>query len=90
MPTSPVHITASSLQNYARRLSNSSWCRHWLHWNYPCRSPVEMAINCHDENGRERVPDFDRIGIPTEVKGNHIYYLFTRVNDDGSLYESTL
>jgi hypothetical protein len=49
-----------------------------------------MAINCHDENGRERVPDFDRIGIPTEVKGNHIYYLFTRVNDDGSLYESTL
>ena len=78
-------MTASQLQNIARQLSNSSWCRHWLNW-----SDTVMAIQCRDESGHPMKinrADANRFGFEEQ---NHYVYTIPRTNDDGTPYQSKL
>ena len=80
-------MTANDLQRIAVRLSNQSWCRHWL--NYGDRhTDVQMAIQCRDSYGN-----------PTEIKcllelnfveqPDHIYVI-NRTEEDGSPFVSKI
>lgn len=80
-------MTATGLQNIARRVSNQSWCRYWLNYGDK-HKPVTMAIQCRDANGKpEAVPDLLKLGF-TEHFGR--FYTITRTNEDGSEFESKL
>ena len=52
-------MTADELQRIVVRLSNSSWTRYWLHWNYPLVDPWMMAIDVReyrfDDKGRQQL-----------------------------------
>lgn len=37
------------LQRIVLRLSNQTWVRYWIHWNYP-QNPMKMAINLRVRN----------------------------------------
>ena len=65
-------VKAEELQRIAVRLSNSSWVRYWLHWNYPLVDPWMMAIDVReykfDDKGRQqlasvRVDDLIKLGF---------------------------
>lgn len=88
-PTGPS-VTVEEFLGLVRSLSNSMWVRHWLHWNYPHRDHVHMAINAHDEHANEEIAALNLRQVPTEERFGHLFYVFQRINEDGSPYVSQL
>lgn len=80
-------MTATELQNIARRLGNATWCRYWLNF-YNSHAPVTMAIQCRNIGGRpEPVPDLVHLGFEPLAD---FMYTIKRTNEDGTDYESKL
>ena len=85
----PAGLTADQLLSVALRLSNSNWCRHWMHWNYPQRSPWLMAVNCREADGTPAslyAGDLERRGFRLELLDGAEYWIVERVQDDGTPY----
>ena len=83
-------MTATELQNIARRLSNSTWCRHWLNlFDQPTH--VKLGIQCRDENGNPKpIADAERHGLTLCGSVSPFLYTADRTNEDGTPYESKL
>lgn len=80
-------MTAGELQRIAVRLSNQSWCRHWLNF-YNNHDNVKMAIQVKDWDGKcEPIPDLTKLGF--EELPDFIYVI-NRTNEDGSPFISQL
>lgn len=86
-------MTADELQRVARMLGNQSWCRYFLHWNYPTEAPWEMAISCveFEMRGNARmsnpcpVPDLLPMGFRATVGSEGlIYYIVERTDESGA------
>jgi hypothetical protein len=82
-------MTAKKLQDIAVRLSNAAWVRHWLHWNYPTRSPWVMAIQVRDVEGRSiHIRSLDTIGFEWD-EDDQMHYI-DRTDEDGTPIRSEL
>lgn len=80
-------MTANQLQRIACRLSNSSWCRHWLNL-HNSRTDVIMAVQCLDERGRPaQIRDLERLGFKPQ---DAFIYTIQRTNDDGTPFVSNI
>jgi hypothetical protein len=80
-------MTATEIQNIARRLSNQTWCRYWLNLQNT-HKPVVMAIQCRDENGHpEPVGELESLGFNAATG---FLYTIKRTNEDGTEFESKL
>ena len=87
--SAPAGLTADALQLVALSLSNSTWCRHWLHWNYPQRSPWLMAVNCREADGtpaRLYASDLERRGFRRENLEGADYWTVERIHEDETPY----
>jgi len=76
-------MTATEVQDHARVLSNSSWCRYWLLWGIDSEG-CNVAIQCRDETGKPlRIAD-----ATTRGYNEHPDYLYMapRTNEDGTYY----
>lgn len=81
-------MTACELQTIASRLSNCSWCRHWLNF-YDSADNVWMAIQCRDNRGKpEPVHDLESRGFSYDP--DSLMYFIQRTNEDGSPFKSRL
>lgn len=79
-------MTATQLQDMARKLANSSWCRYWLNWS-GSHNPI-MAIQCIGGDGKpERISDAASYGL---TEHDDCIYTAPRTNEDGTPYESQL
>ena len=82
-------MTATKIQDIARRLSNQSWCRYWLNLN-DSHDNVVMAIQCRDANGLPvPIHDINSAGETFTETFKHVYNV-ARTNDDGTPYVSAL
>lgn len=89
-------MTADELQRLARMLGNSTWCRYWMHYNYPQAEPWEMALSCVEfqmqRNARISLPcpvdGLKERGFRTELVDGLIYYIIARTNEDGTPFRS--
>jgi hypothetical protein len=86
-------VTADQLQRLARMLGNQSWCRYWLHYNWPETAPWEMALSCVEFEMRSNrrmsnpcpVPDLLPMGFRATVSdAGLIVYTIVRTNEDGT------
>lgn len=89
-------MTAAELQRVAARLSNSTWCRHWLFWRTAAGRPL-MAVQAVDRAGGEwKVadldgPDLERLGFSREwCDGIGWVWVVPRTNDDGTPYVAAI
>lgn len=88
-------MTASELQRIALRLSNQGWCRHFLHWRYPCQDQWLMAIQFAemDERGRLRVATFKPLeakGFRVVHEGIGLMYVIERTDEEGKPFRSRI
>lgn len=84
-------MTADELQRIAMRLSNSGWCRYFLHWSYPAQDPWLMAVQVRDADGRPvEVKELtDAYGFwPAPDRPGEYVYTIRRTNDDGTPFRS--
>lgn len=89
-------MTLEKLQDLARLLGNSTWCRWWAWWSYPSREPWEIALSCIeiiDEGRGPRaravpLPDLLAQGFREERRGRALYYVIARTNEDGTPFRS--
>lgn len=82
-------MTADELHRLARRLGNSFWCRHWLHFNHPVQDPWLMAISCLDGDGNPLMVALERHGFTRAVhEGGLIVYTVPRTDERGEPYRS--
>lgn len=88
-------MSATELQNIARRLSNSCWCRHWLDWQERRPNPM-MGIQCLDATPYRcgefrwnpiRVRDLVVHGFTEMIDPVYgVFYTIARTNEDGTPY----
>lgn len=79
-------MTATEIQNIARRLSNSSWCRYWL--NYTDSEHPILAIQCRNGYGvPQPIRDAEKHGLKQQLD---FLYTAPRTNEDGTPYVSKL
>lgn len=83
-------MTADCLQNYAIRLGNSAWCRHWMHWNYPEQDPWLMAISLLDIKGRPTTAGLEVHGFARVEHDGLIVYTIARTDHAGQPFRSLL
>jgi hypothetical protein len=83
-------MTADELQRIALRLSNSGYCRHWLHWNDPSQEPWLMAIRVIDSSGwRVPIKDLETRGFRLDAHPGY-FYTVERTNEDGTPFRTNL
>lgn len=86
-------MTATKLQSIALRLSNQTFCRHWLNWT-DRHENVLMAIQCRDYEGKvEEVKALLSEGFNLwETTDPQCLWIYTipRTNDDGTPFVSKL
>jgi hypothetical protein len=74
-------VTATELQDIARVLSNSSWCRYWLNWDDRQRGQPTMAIQCIDPTGMpQKVSGSEGRGF---AESDRYVYTILRTEEDG-------
>lgn len=84
-------MTLEDLRKIARTLSNTYWCRYWIHWNWPTEEPWEMALSCLEMQclGQEVVhrpvylSSLEEKGFTEEVRDGLIYYVVRRTEENG-------
>lgn len=84
-------MTGDEMRDLASRLSNVTWCRHWVLWGYP-QMPARMALSLKDSRGRddddERViKELSRRGFVRMESRGAVYWVIERTNEEGSPYE---
>jgi hypothetical protein len=83
-------MTATRIQNVARVLANSCYCRYWMHWNYPAREPNLMALCCINRDGTPAdllESDLVREGFRKETQDGLDYWIIERVDDEGRAWK---
>jgi hypothetical protein len=83
-------MTSDRLQSIARRLGNSFWCRHWLHFNYPLQEPWLMAVSCLDGDGNPLNVALEGLGFVKVHHGDLIVYTVPRTDERGEPFRSKL
>ena len=81
-------MTATEIQNIARRLANSCWVRYWLHYNYPQESPWLMAISIM---GAKEIGDINieltRLSFEYMAGDGFPLWVIPRTNEDGAPFQ---
>lgn len=84
-------MTATEIQDLARRLSNWSYIRHWLHLNYPQQEPWLMGIKSNpacDLQSPTIAREMQKMG--GEWDARDLMWVFRRTDDKGQPYTSRL
>ncbi len=81
-------MTIDQLRSYAESISNVHWTRYWLHWNYPQRTPWNMAISARTFSGGSAPIDVEMLekGFVKVLEEDLVFWVIRRTNEDGSYY----
>lgn len=84
-------MTANELQNIVISLSNQCFVRYWLNFEGDhSTGQVKMAICCSDGNQTLKVEDLQKNGFEPLWRGNRLYYVIARTNEDNTPYFSVI
>lgn len=84
-------MTLDELLRIVRVLSNSCFVRWWAHWNYPQKEPHQIAFCAINGKGEpESIYEGDLRGYNKVELAGLTYYVFNRLNGDGTPYRSEL